>query len=441
MASKAKAKTKAASPSIPGMMLGEAAYNLDQALFGGPKRQRSTEPSPKRQAAAKAFKEATGRDPAKSMSIKAMNDRVGKIGMENARDKVKAATAIEITRPPAKSYPNIPASSPIGQALRGPKGAEVAKAVDNLRSSIDAVVAKNKPGISPIARAAADASAKSHVPTWTDKRPSVASPSATPNAPDPGLMPKLSGAYNTFNKVGAIAGTAVAAAKGFKDTKDAGGSTALAVGNAALAAAPGATMMAAKPVGQALATAGSATMSAGGHILSGSGLGDLLFLDGAIAMTGVGVGASGAVMKVAGEALKVAGKVAAPAMAVYGAYQGAKADTNKVRGAVRGAIGALDPTGIVTNIGAGTGMMTDARSLGERAFDAAFGKAKAPGQTATNFEKANQKFSAERNAKAAQAEADGVGGPKGWANPATQYAAQVARGVEHTSEWAAPGRR
>lgn len=72
--------------------------------------------------------------------------------------KTKAAKASKaapfsnlITQKPAgakvggKTYAGIPASSPLGKALEGPKGAEVSKAVDALRGSINDVLAKNKP--------------------------------------------------------------------------------------------------------------------------------------------------------------------------------------------------------------------------------------------------------------------------------------------------------
>lgn len=258
--------------------------------------------------------------------------------------------------------------------------------------------------------------------TWRDRAYGT-----TPAAPAVAPRMGLGQAYNTFNRVAAPVATAVTAAHVFRAAKAEGQSTGYAALNAGIAAAPGAALMAARPLGQALSNFGSGGMSLGKDLVR-SGVGSVtdFALGFPLLKVGLASGAVGAVAKVTGEGLKIAGRVAAPLMAGYGAYQGAKVDG--ARGAVRGAIGALDPTAIVSNLGAAAGLMTDSRGLGERVFDAAFGKAGPTGQ-ARAFEDANAKFK--------HADASGSSGaPRGWANPANQAAAQRARGVQNVTDWA-----
>jgi hypothetical protein len=96
-----------------------------------------------RQAAVEAYTKAWGRAPHGSMSIKAMQQSMSGKG-PNDLPTVKARIASQnammdklVTGGPAtKTYPNIPPSSRLGQALRGPNGKAVEKAVDDLRAGI-----------------------------------------------------------------------------------------------------------------------------------------------------------------------------------------------------------------------------------------------------------------------------------------------------------------
>lgn len=211
-----------------------------------------------------------------------------------------------------------------------------------------------------------------------------------------------------FNRVAGPVATGVFAAQAFNDAKARGESTSKAIAEAGSAASLGVAAMTASPAGQILHAAGSKS--------------------GSSALAAVGT------------ALKVAGRIVAPAFAAVGAISGAASDKeNRTRGAVRGAIGALDPTAIVTSVGAATGLMSDARGLGERAFDAAFGKAGSgkgsmTGQQASSFQKANAAFETQRSD---QAQDPVTAGARGFANPTVQKAAQEARGVQNLTDWAA----
>lgn len=156
---------------------------------------------------------------------------------------------------------------------------------------------------------------------------------------------------------------------------------------------------------------------------------------------------------------KTAGKLILPVSMAWSAAQGAREDQGSMlRGAVRGAVRALDPT-----------QMFMERGLGERAVDATLGsmpKPQAPSlwnqklspwqqgsafgppmqhgrlteDQKRQFAAANASF-AVRQAQAATAKAEAAKekGARGWANPAVQMAAQQARGVENVTDWAAQG--
>lgn len=174
----------------------------------------------------------------------------------------------------------------------------------------------------------------------------------------------------------AVVGTGVAAAQAFNRAKQEGKSTGEAMGAGALAAAPGALMLGGSKIGAALSTAGSVGMEVGKEAIKGGttlSMGNVA-TNFAIAKGGMAVWAGGAALKTAGEVLKGASKVAGPAMMAWHVYQGAKEDQGSAAvGAGRGLVRSLDPSGIVTGIGAGLGAWKDGRGLGERAYDAAFG--------------------------------------------------------------------
>jgi hypothetical protein len=405
---------------LPGSMPTSPRAGADRALSDGKEHAAPKPPSEKRLAAIKAYADAHGgREPPKSMSIKRMVAKTAGMsrGFAGTLGKGLAGNS-DVDTGFGRARNN---AVPMGRAKTANGG---------LLSPPPASLATP----SPAARAPIP-------PGWRDMR-GQASP-ITPNAPQASMMQRVGGAYNTFNKVGGVVATGVAAAQQFNAAKQRGETTMQAAGEAAVAAAPGAIMLAAQPVGGALSRFGSSALSIAGDILASPSATDFL-LGWPVAKAGVVTGLVGGAAKIAGEGLKIAGKAAAPLMAAYGAYKGAQGDANKIRGAARGALGALDPTGIVTNLGAATGLMSDHRSLGERAFDAAFGKADATNssqQALVGFEKANASFERGRAEATASAGGESQGAPRGWANPANQFAAQAARGVVNYSQWAESGKK
>lgn len=158
----------------------------------------------------------------------------------------------------------------------------------------------------------------------------------------------------------------------------------------------------------------------------------------------IGAGVTAAI-SVAGKALKIVapkvapvlgpvGMAAAAGMAAYGAYQGFQ-NTGTLAGAARGAIG-LDTT---------TTRLAELQSQNADKFKVpAGGGAKGPMSVADakKFEGANATFEQRLAATQQQPTAEGTkptGGPRGFANPMVQYAAQAGRGVENFSDWAQAG--
>lgn len=148
-------------------------------------------------------------------------------------------------------------------------------------------------------------------------------------------------------------------------------------------------------------------------------------------VTGYGLGIAGRGVEIAA---KAAGRIALPAVVGYSAYQGAKEDTNKLRGAMRGVVRGLDPTSLFM-----------AQGLGERAYNAAFGVAAPNGVSGMSgrlsadqqqsFAKANAAYGSKAKSSKSAENADKKG--RGFANAAVQKAAQEARGVKNVTPWAA----
>jgi len=251
----------------------------------------------------------------------------------------------------------------------------------------------------------------------------VPAPPAPPSAPKPPMLSRLGEAYGKAQTGLTVIAAGAQGAHAFHDAREHGASVGAAAYEGMKAAAPSAALTVAHPVGSALANAGKAMTAHAAKILDGASALDSsiatagVALDSPllIAMTdtglGVGLGMGGWASRGVGATLKAAGKVALPAAAAVGAYQGAKEDTNTVRGAGRGVVRSLDPTGIVTGLtGHGPG-------LAERVYDAAFGKAQA-------------RF----KAAAAPADSQVAEGKRGWANPKVQAAAQAAKGRTFTGQ-------
>lgn len=250
--------------------------------------------------------------------------------------------------------------------------------------------------------AAARGTNDAHMGTTSHAAPPPASP---PSAPKEPMLSRLSSAYGKAQTGLTLMAAGAQGAHAFSEDRAAGGSVAHAAYEGMKAAAPSAAIAGAQPLAHGLHAFGDGALALSGELMKQTGLADMVFLDLAIAKGAVVTGAAGVAAKGAGTLLSAAGKVALPAAAAVGAFQGAREDQNRLRGAGRGVVRSLDPTGIVTGLtGHGAG-------LGERIYDAAFGKAQA-------------RF----KAAAAPAESQVASGKKGWANPKVQAAAQQAKG-------------
>lgn len=187
---------------------------------------------------------------------------------------------------------------------------------------------------------------------------------------DPGRLARagefLSNNAGRINTALTVTAAGVAAAQGYARARGEGKTQGEAAFEAAKSGAVPAALAVAQPVGRSLSTFGTHAIAVGAEMLE-SGTNITFFnwaTDWVVAKTGLGAMAIGGVAKVAGAGLKVAGRVAAPAIAGYQAFQGYKADG--VRGAVKGAITAFDPTELATIAGAKQG-------AAGWAFDKAFG--------------------------------------------------------------------
>jgi hypothetical protein len=155
-------------------------------------------------------------------------------------------------------------------------------------------------------------------------------------------------------------------------------------------------------------------------------------------------------------ALGPVGWAAAAGMAAYGGYRGYQ-NSGTWAGAAKGAIG-LDTTPGMDSTTAGLAKLQqeqiDRDPAAAGAKPPGTGKAPRPQAAVTGpvsrdaakkFEAANAEFSGDRAAQSQQtASVDGEkpkGGPRGFANPNAQFAAQTARGVKNFSDWAQSGNK
>lgn len=203
---------------------------------------------------------------------------------------------------------------------------------------------------------------------WKDHVQRQVSHAPAPSPAGPGWMARAKeiGANNpgSINTGLAVVGTGVAAAQGYSraraEGKDRGEAAIEAAKNAALPAA----LAAAPAISRGAHAVGSGAFAVADAAMSQAGFMDAAFLNFSFLKAAGVSGALGVVAHGVGVAAKAAGKVAAPAVAGYQAFQGYKADG--VRGAVKGAITAFDPTELATIAGAKQG-------AAGWAFDKAFG--------------------------------------------------------------------
>jgi hypothetical protein len=247
-------------------------------------------------------------------------------------------------------------------------------------------------------------------------------------------------------------GVGVAAVQGYRQARDDGSSVAGAAVKGAVHALPQAAVAFAPQVekgGQFLKEVGYGGAKAiFENYTIGTNIADGLLLDGAIGSTGIASGAVGMLGSAVEKFGKVAGKYALPAALAMGAVTGAMKDENRLRGAGRGMISALDPTGIFMKKG-----------LAERGYDAVFGEQDRPqsqqprlnrnnpntdfgsGKGSINVGRHNRADAAparDRKFDVANASYEGMQaakqpaaanpGKRGWANPVTQAAAKAAQG-------------
>lgn len=166
-------------------------------------------------------------------------------------------------------------------------------------------------------------------------------------------------------------GVGAAAVQGYMQARDSGDSVGTAAAKGALSAVPQALVAGAPYVQKAGTFMKEAGFGVGKAVLDNYDFGtyaaDRLIFDGAIAGTGV----AGGIMGTAGKAIetfgKVAGKFAIPASLAMGAAVGALKDENRLRGAGRGMVSALDPTALFMKKG-----------IAERLYDSAFGEGDRP---------------------------------------------------------------
>ena len=244
----------------------------------------------------------------------------------------------------------------------------------------------------------------------------------------------------------ALLGVSVGAAavQGYHRSRDHGDSVGVAAAKGAVSALPAAFVAAAPQIERGAAKFAATAFGIGDHIVRESGMFDFVLGWPLLKLGGASVLAGG-VAKGIEKAAKFAGKAALPAAIGVGALTGAMRDENRLRGAARGAVSALDPTALFMNKG-----------LAERGFNAAFGEQDRPqsqqpilnrqnpgtddyrgkgGLTRhsetrlstpkSNFAAADKTFSAGRKQAAAEAENH----RRGFQNPQNLYAALRAQGA------------
>jgi uncharacterized protein YnzC (UPF0291/DUF896 family) len=404
------------------------------------------------------------------------------------KPRVKLPKATTDVDGPGKNYPGIPETSPLGKALRGPKGAKVAKAVDALRGEIGKALEPPALGqpfanlfqrpagqmASTFARPAPTAAAAPEPAAPAPKAPRKAKAprSPKPAAPVPAQVaaPKAPPAARPRPVAPAPAQPVAPppAARAPAPLADAFGKPlAISSPKAASALAQGRAVMGqgavpSIPAAPAAAAASPAAPAAPRpRSLTSKALGVL----GPVGMTAAvisaardaasrGEGTSGQVAAAGQEAAVQAGTMAAfgaatmagikgiaklgvraasavplvqGAMIAGGAAYGAATAKpgERLKGAVKGGFDMSLP-GMVWNTGA--------------AVKDAVGSRESSGMTkeqAAMYAASNAAFEGMRQMpKQGEQAGDGGGGPRGFANPTVQFAAQQARGVENVTPWA-----
>lgn len=203
-------------------------------------------------------------------------------------------------------------------------------------------------------------------------------PAASPAAPGPSPVRWAGPSTSALSKAGMALpwlGVGTAAVQGYHRGQDLGESQAKSVARGALNAAPAAFVAGHAPIARGAGAFAEGAFGLANALASQTGITDMVFLD-AMFAKGAGVSAAaGLAAKGVEKAARFVGKAAIPAAIGVGAVMGAMKDENRLRGAARGALSALDPTALFMNKG-----------LIQRGFDAAFGEQVRPNTLQLNRE-------------------------------------------------------
>lgn len=396
-----------------------------------PKSGKSRAPTPAMKAkadAAEAYKREFGKAPPKSFTASQMRDRIKYNNQTPNAPSAPAApasrtlTSADVIGRKAPSF-NESMANMMGATDAKPAASRTLDIGGRVNAKLSEMGATDSPGMRRVVERAErqkaanfakpdptkiiDARARlgndAHMGTTSHAAPPPGSPPSSPKQP---MLSRLGSAYGKAQTGLTLMAAGAQGAHAFSEDRAAGGSVGHAAYEGMKAAAPSAAIAGAQPLARGLHALGDGAISLSGELVKQTGLADMVFLDLALAKGAVVTGAAGMAAKGAGALLSAAGKVALPAAAAVGAYQGAREDQNTARGIGRGVVRSLDPTSIVTGLtGHGAG-------LAERIYDAAFGKAQARFQAASSAAKESQV----------------AAGKKGWANPKVQAAAQKAKG-------------
>lgn len=343
--------------------------------------------TPKRQAAMDAYTKTFERPPTKSMTISAMDAAVKRAAyLKNARENLRRQTPSY--QGPAPQKPADPAGA-FQQKFGHPPPDGMSKGGMTRWTESSMTKAPAPPGAyGPVGSLADRLGSGDAHKVAASRTPSAVTPRAEPAPTGP-----PGSTWNRVNTGLAVYGAGVQIANAYNRARDEGKSSGDAAIEAAKAGAAPAAILAANPISKGAGHVATGAFALSRGLMEMTGAVDMIFMNMAAAKAAVVTGAVGVAAKGVELGAKIIGKVAAPAVAAYGAYQGAKEDTaNPMRGAARGAIRGLDPTSIFM-----------AKGLGERAFDGAFGSVnpasnpamggkRLTSQQSQSFAAANSKF-------------------------------------------------
>lgn len=361
------------------------------------------------------------RDGAKAASTGELYGPVDRGGVMKAAEEAKARTTTAIEQAVGK------AEKSAGKAPKAPRAAK-AKAAPAPAAQAPAPAA---PAAAPAAKAPAQIAAPPKFPALAPPadpmaaaagRTAKSTPPPLPPAAQPVVDARPASVPATLDKT---AGTGLGkapgvASKAAENTLKLLGPTSV-IGAAAVAFDQSRTEALAKGESQGSANVKGTLAGVGaGGMVAGIGYGITK-----------GIGLLSKVAPVAGAVASRAVPVVAAGMAAYDMAKGYQKDG--LKGAAMG-LADFATMGAASHF-AGKSSQANSPEAGPRSATDAVPGAK----QAEAYAKMDAIFSARMTENAAAQPASGEGGPKGWANPAVQMAAQQARGVENVTDWAASG--